>query len=387
MERRTYRPSADALLDPSIDQVFKALFTHNSPESKGALKDFLSIILDKRITTVSLLPNEPPVDDSDDKQTRFDIACTFDNGESADIEMQGKNENNAYAKRSEYLCARLLNYVVPRGLDWQDIPQVYQISLVNFDIDALNEEPLSWFEMRKQSGMKLSSTQNILFIELPKIRRMLKQHKNIPPANLPKLIKWCIFLSEAGNPEMQSYVNQLIKTEDGIMQAHAVLRTISSNDALWKKELDEEVVERDRRSFIHAWEKKVSDAQKILADSEKKLSDSEKKLSDSEKKLSDSEKKLSDSEKKLSDSEKKLSDSEKKLSDSEKKLSSAKRKLSAVEQKNAVAEQKITIAEQQAATAAKEKALEIAKNMMRSGMNVEAIASCTGLSVEEVKQI
>ena len=270
MMHKTYRPSPDALLDPCFDEVFKALFTHNSPESRGALTDFLSNLLNKKIARLSLLPNEPPVSDDRDKQTRFDIACTFNDGKTADIEMQGRNENTAYERRAEYLCARLLNFVVPSGMDWQNIPQVFQISLVGFNVDLKDEEPISWFQMRKETGEHLSGTMNIVFVELPKIRKMLREQGEIPPENLPKIIKWCIFLSEAGNPKMADYINQLVKTEDGIMQAHNVLRKISTSDALWKKELDEEVVARDRSSFIHAWQDKAKAAQKVAEDAERK---------------------------------------------------------------------------------------------------------------------
>src|SRR5574344_1464577 len=349
----TYRPSSDALLDPCFDEVFKALFTHNSPESKNALLDFLSSLLEKDIQDLSLIPNEPPVDDDNDKQTRFDISCKFKDGKFADIEMQGRNENTSYEKRSEYLCARLLNYAVPCGMSWQDIPQVYQISLLGFNIDFKDENPISWCEMRKYSGRPLSNTMNIIFIELPKIRKMLRKHEDIAPENLPKVIKWCIFLCEAGNPQMQDYIDKLIRTEDGIMQAHTVLNKISTSDILWKKELDAEVVARDRASFIQAWtdmqnkftatkkslsaeEKKLSDTRQQLSDAEKKLSDTRQQLTDGEKKLSDTKQQLSDAGNKLSDTRQQLSDGEKKLSDTKQQLTDAEKKLSEIRDKQSI---------------------------------------------------
>src|SRR5574344_883293 len=146
MTHKTYRPNSKALLDPCFDEVFKALSTQNSPESRNALTDFLTNLLDRKIAKLTLLPNEPPVDDDKDKQTRFDIACIFDDGKMADIEMQGRNEDTAYERRAEYLCARLLNYSVPSGMNWQDIPQVFQISLVGFNVDLDDPKPVSWFE-------------------------------------------------------------------------------------------------------------------------------------------------------------------------------------------------------------------------------------------------
>jgi hypothetical protein len=37
-----YRPSPDALLNPCSDEVFKALFTNESDESRTALRCFLN---------------------------------------------------------------------------------------------------------------------------------------------------------------------------------------------------------------------------------------------------------------------------------------------------------------------------------------------------------
>src|SRR5574344_2844222 len=82
-EKGTYRPSPDALLDPCYDEVFKALFTHNSKESKNALIDFLSILLERKILDISFIPTEPPVDNDNDKQPRFDISCSFDDAPRA----------------------------------------------------------------------------------------------------------------------------------------------------------------------------------------------------------------------------------------------------------------------------------------------------------------
>lgn len=56
-----YRPSQDALLNPCHDEVFKALFTNESEESRTALHCFLTAVLHKEVKTVQLRPNEPPV--------------------------------------------------------------------------------------------------------------------------------------------------------------------------------------------------------------------------------------------------------------------------------------------------------------------------------------
>jgi hypothetical protein len=155
-----YRPSPDALLNPCSDEVFKALFTNESEESRTVLRSFLTAVLHKEVTDVQLRPNEPSVLDDSDKAVKFDVSCTFNNGEAADIELQGVN--------------------------------------------------------------KYSS-----------------------------LEKWCKFLVDADNPDKQEYINRLTAAEGGIMEAKKTPDKISSDWVLWKRELDREVIERDRISELH----------------------------------------------------------------------------------------------------------------------------------------
>src|SRR5574344_1974487 len=243
---RTYRPSPDALLNPRSDIIFKALFTQNSEDSRGALKSFLSAVIGRKVNTVTLLPNEPAAEDSEDKNARLDVACTFNDGDAADIEMQGVNENNSYGRRAEYLTAKLLNYVVPKGTDWHKIHQVFQISVLNFIFDPTDSSPVGRYLMRKKTGQPLAEVQNVIFLELPKLKNNEDNPKQLPDAQ-----KWCKFFLEADNPQKKDYVHQLEQTEEGIMQAQKVLDHISSNDALWKKEFDRQVVETDRSSALH----------------------------------------------------------------------------------------------------------------------------------------
>lgn len=47
-QKRTYRPSPTALLNPCADSVFKRLFTDNSKEGYRVLQCFLETVLQKK---------------------------------------------------------------------------------------------------------------------------------------------------------------------------------------------------------------------------------------------------------------------------------------------------------------------------------------------------
>ena len=241
-----YRPSPDALLNPCRDEVFKALFTNESEESRTALRCFLTAVLHKEVKDVQLRPNEPPVIDDSDKAVRFDVSCTFNDGEAADVEMQEVNECHSFGSRAEYLCARLLNSSFHKGDKWQNMPEVYQISLLNFIFDNGDKSAAGRYRMQKDNGHLLSGIQTVIFLELPKIDAL----GDVPTERLNSEQKWCKFFLDADNPDRQEYVRKLAAEEGGIMEAQKTLDKLSSDWVLWKRELDRDVIESDRKTEL-----------------------------------------------------------------------------------------------------------------------------------------
>ncbi|MDO4506057.1 MAG: Rpn family recombination-promoting nuclease/putative transposase, partial [Spirochaetales bacterium] len=226
----TYRPSRDALLNPCADPTFKTIFTDDSDESRGALTCFLSDILEKQVTDVVLQPNELSGEALDDKQSEFDINCKID-GKAVNIEMQGRNENSCYGKRAEYHVAHLLNHYTPRGKEWQDVPQVFQISVLNFIFDAEEEKGINWYTMKNESGCQIENLLNIIFIELPKIKQL--------PDDVSKLTKtqmWGKFFLYASNKDKQAYIKELCAHNRGINMAVTVLEHVSQDEMNWYHE-------------------------------------------------------------------------------------------------------------------------------------------------------
>ena len=167
----TLRPSPTALLNPRCDSVFKSIFTKNTKESKLALKGFISAILGHEITNLRVVQNEEPVNLIDEKQMSFDVNVTFENGEKAEIEMQGRDYASEYDMRSEVHVAKLLSSNNKRGRNY-DVPKAYQISVLNFEFDKDDNSPILWYTMRKDDGGKLSDRLNIIYLDLVKIRRL-----------------------------------------------------------------------------------------------------------------------------------------------------------------------------------------------------------------------
>ena len=219
-----------ALLNPCADPTFKILFTDASKEAHQALTCFLCDILEKEVTDVILQPNELSGEALSDKQAEFDINCKID-GQIANIEMQGENDESAYGKRVEYHVAHILNHYTVKGTKWYEIPQVFQISVMNFVFDAEEDDCINHYILRNKNGRPVSKPLNVIFMELPKISKLSDDISKLTKAQM-----WGKFFLYASKPEKAEYIQKLTQANGGIKMAFTVLKNISQDELNWQRE-------------------------------------------------------------------------------------------------------------------------------------------------------
>ena len=230
----TLRPYPGALLNPKVDPIFKSLFTQNTKESKAALTAFLSALIHQPVTDVAIGQNELPVEADDVRQTIFDITCKSQTeSKILNIEMQGRNDSDSFDNRSEYHVAHLLNHFIKKGMDWDDVPEAFMISVLNFVYDDSIYDGFLEYTMRLEDGKNLKSARmKIIYLELPK-------YEDIPDYPIEKLTtveKWAKFFLYSNRKEKQEYLKLLVETEAGIMNAQESLDSISQSEAEWIRE-------------------------------------------------------------------------------------------------------------------------------------------------------
>jgi hypothetical protein len=103
-----------------MDNVFKAVFTRNTPESQGALSKLLSALIGRELTVSGIIVNEPPVDNLRDRQIRFDINCRVEDGELIEVEMS-LNPDIFEPIRLEFLMGKLFTGQDIRGKDSEGV--------------------------------------------------------------------------------------------------------------------------------------------------------------------------------------------------------------------------------------------------------------------------
>ena len=131
MAARIYFGNTDDLVDICMDNVFKAVFTRNTPASQGALSRLISALIDRTVTIIALSANEPPVDNLRDRQIRYDINCRAENGELVNVEMS-LNPEPFEPVRLEFYAGKLFTGQDIRGSEktFDDLRQSYQIAIL-----------------------------------------------------------------------------------------------------------------------------------------------------------------------------------------------------------------------------------------------------------------
>ena len=241
-ELYTKRPNKSALLSPLYDWTFKQIFTQETEESNLALKSFISAVLGRQISTVTVKNNEPGKQTRKQKSMTFDVSVQFDDGELADIELQAHKEDCDYGMRAEIQAARLLTNNAKKGQRWIS-EKVYQISVLNFQYKNNDNKEMRWYTMTDSFGARLTDRQNIIFIDLVAIR---KQHrKNTSVEKLSPLEKWGLFFSYVDRKDKKDLVKNIINTEKGIMAAKNIVKDMSKPDNNWYVQNSRWVAKRD----------------------------------------------------------------------------------------------------------------------------------------------
>ena len=241
MEKKTtLRPSPTALLNPRIDAIFTAIFTQETEESNEALLSLITSVLGKKITNLKLTSNEPPLTTTEDKKMSFDVSVTFENGERASIEMQGRNVDDSFETRSEIQIARLLNNNAKQGNEW-NAEKVYQISVLNFHLPKDDKCEMSWYNMKNQKGHELSGHLNVIYIDLLVIKKLI----GTPVENLTPLQKWGLYFSYADDESQKDYISQIAQSEKGIMEANIIVGHMSEAESNWHLQNSRDIAVRD----------------------------------------------------------------------------------------------------------------------------------------------
>jgi len=216
-------------LNPTIDFVFKTLFSDKDEDSREALRMLLSSCIHRPVRDFRLQNTEILPTFLLGKVVRLDIHVTFNDGEQADVEMQVNRSNDDLKARSLLYASRLLESQLDRGEDFKDAKRVYVIfflDLVLFPQSA--KVPRRYVFMEETEHDRLNELIEVIYYEMPKTADAVREYFEGKETlkTLPTEQKWCIYFKYRVEEGMEPLIDELRREEEGIMRADRALKKI-----------------------------------------------------------------------------------------------------------------------------------------------------------------
>ena len=246
---RPYINDADDIIDIRIDRVFKAVFTRNTPESRGALSKLISTLICREVSVEAISASEPPVDDLWERQIRFDINCKTETGELVNIEMS-LNPTSFEPVRLEYYTGKLFTGqgIRGRGKNYGSPKRAYQIAILAKKRFFADQGFFHTFEYYDPiNGISLNGKTKIITLELSKLDKVVEK----PIKETSSQERWALFFEYLTVKEKRGKINEVIEQEEGIAMASKELMKFSKDEIERARLISEEKYIVDSRTRIY----------------------------------------------------------------------------------------------------------------------------------------
>ena len=242
-----------AVLDIRYDPVFKAVFTKETADSRGALSGLISALIGRTVVVEEITANEPATSYLGQKKIRYDIACRSKNGEPINVEMSFhpiEDELN----RLEYFASRLFVGQDIQGIEksYSNLKGTYQISILARKLFFPDKNLTHVFEFYDpQTRVSLDGKIRIITLELEKTAVFIgKSVEEMTSAE-----RWAAYFQYLTDEVKREKINEIIDREEGIAMAMSTLCQVTADEeeyaritSLMKGELDWRSSMKDARS-------------------------------------------------------------------------------------------------------------------------------------------
>ena len=237
------------------DVVFKAMLSADNEDSREALRSLLSACTHREISTVQVINNDLVPAHLGAKAARLDVHVTFNNGETAALEMQAAKTDDDLKARAIYYSAMLFSGQQSRGKAYCQIKRVYQIFFLNCVLFPQSGKlPRRYFYQEEEEHDRLSEATEIIFYELPKLEQRLRAFLS-GKENMGTLTteeKWCIYMRYRHEERAGALIEQLCREEKGIMCAEQAVTKVSREYRRFARKMAEikNRMDRDSRLYV-----------------------------------------------------------------------------------------------------------------------------------------
>ena len=243
------------------DLVFKAMLTSDSEDSRKALHSLLSACTRRQVSDVQVTNNDLVPAYLEAKAVRLDVHVIFNDGETADLEMQMSKTYDDLIKRAETYTAILLSGQSKKGHYYKEVKRVYQIFFLNFVLfPGSGKLPRRYSYREETEHDRLSDVTEIIFYELPKLERRVQEllsGKGGEKIVLSDEEKWCMYMKYRHDERAAKLVERLYRDVEGIMWAERAVKGIDRDYLKFARNMAIEKNRLDRGQMIAELKDKI----------------------------------------------------------------------------------------------------------------------------------
>jgi predicted transposase/invertase (TIGR01784 family) len=228
------------LLDPTLDVVFKLLFTRHD-DAHEALIGLLTAVLrpTQAIASVEILDPSVGLDDIDDKSIVLDVRVLFQDGSTLNVEMQARNVET-FRVRLLYYWARLFGGQLRAGEGYGSLRPTISIALLSY-LEPENPRFHSVFRILDvDDHVPYADALTIHLVQLPRLAEAAAV-ANRPPNDA--LLRWGRFFAARTTEEL----DQATMTDSALLKARDVLLRLSADPEVRRLAEIRELAQTTRR--------------------------------------------------------------------------------------------------------------------------------------------
>jgi predicted transposase/invertase (TIGR01784 family) len=228
------------LLDPTLDVVFKLLFTRHD-DAHEALIGLLTAVLrpTQAIASVEILDPSVGLDDIDDKSIVLDVRVLFQDGTTLNVEMQARNVET-FRVRLLYYWARLFGGQLRAGEGYGSLRPTISIALLSY-LEPENPRFHSVFRILDvDDHVPYADALTIHLVQLPRLAEAAAV-ANRPPNDA--LLRWGRFFAARTTEEL----DQATMTDSALLKARDVLLRLSADPEVRRLAEIRELAQTTRR--------------------------------------------------------------------------------------------------------------------------------------------
>ena len=169
--------TSSVYINPLTDFGFKKLFLN-----KELMIAFLNDLVDANIKDITYQPTEQLGEYKEERIAVFDLLCTTDKNEYFIVEMQ-LGRQIFFKDRALFYASHAIRKQAPKRKHWNyELKAVYIVSVLDFIIfseETASNEVIERIHLYREKANKLYSDKlNMIFVELPKFNKQVKELKN-----------------------------------------------------------------------------------------------------------------------------------------------------------------------------------------------------------------